>query len=127
MLSFHRLAAPHACWRIRLQNRDLSIARPLGLVVALYKGVDKTARRGQRKYWKKVGLILLTVAFVIVPMGGLMLVIYGGVRRLGKRKRDGSGPVIYAEWLALRSFARSQTVGRLSRARHHADSGAARA
>jgi hypothetical protein len=69
-------------------------------------------------------MILLTVAFVIVPLGGVMLILYGGARRLGKRKRDGSGPVVYAEWLALRSFARSHTLDRLSRGRRRAESAA---
>jgi len=86
-------------------------------------------RRGHRKYWKKVGLILLTVAFVIVPLGGVMLVIYGGARRLGKRKSQGAAPNGhngYTEWLALRAFARSHTVDRLSRRRRRADADAAR-
>jgi hypothetical protein len=90
-----------------------------------YQGVGNTERLGQRKYWKRVGLILLTVAFVIVPLGGVMLVIYGGARRLGKRKSQGAGADGYSEWLALRSFARAHTVDRFSRARRRAESSAA--
>jgi hypothetical protein len=93
-------------------------------MLLFYPAVGNTERLGNRKHWKKVGLILLTVAFVIVPLGGLMLVIYGGARHLGKRKRQGSSPDGYSEWLAIRTFARAHTVDRFSRARRRVESSA---
>jgi hypothetical protein len=53
-----------------------------------------------------------------------MLVIYGGARHLGKRKRQGSSPDGYSEWLAIRTFARAHTVDRFSRARRRVESSA---
>jgi hypothetical protein len=72
-------------------------------------------RQGLGNGWKKVGVILLAVAFVIAPLGGLVLALEG-VRRLSAHRRGWTAPDAYTEWLALRSIARSHTVGGLSRA-----------
>jgi hypothetical protein len=77
------------------------------------------ARQGPVNGWKKVGVILLTVAFVIAPLGSLVLV-FEGVRRLSAHRRGETSPDAYTEWLALRSIARSHMVDGLSRASRRA-------
>jgi hypothetical protein len=64
------------------------------LEVALVQGVTTTARAGHRNRWKRAGVILLTVAFIIAPFGTLVFVFYG-VRRLYIQRRRRSGANSY--------------------------------
>ena len=50
---------------------------------------------------------LMTVALVIVPLGGLFLLLYGA-GLLAVRKRRAASPDPYEEWLTLRDLMRSR-------------------
>ena len=51
---------------------------------------------------------LLTAAFVVAPLVGLGIVLYGlGHAAVGRRPKPANDP--YAEWLALRQLVRART------------------
>ena len=49
----------------------------------------------------------MTVALVVVPLGGLFLLLYGA-GLLAVRKRRAPAPDPYEEWLRLRDLMRSR-------------------
>ena len=53
------------------------------------------------------GVGLMTVALVIVPLGGLFLLLYGA-GLLAVRKRRVAAPDPYEEWLTLRDLMRAR-------------------
>ena len=53
----------------------------------------------------KVGLMIVTL--VIVPLGGVFLLLYGA-GLLAVRSRRAAAPDPYAEWLTLRDLMRSR-------------------
>jgi hypothetical protein len=69
------------------------------------------AEQRRRSRWRKARVILLTVAFIVVPFGGILAVLFGA-RLFSSRQRR---PDAYTEWLSLRSVARSHTFDKPSR------------
>lgn len=58
--------------------------------------------------FRKTGRVgLMTVALVIVPLGGVFLLLYGA-GLLAVRKRRVAAPDPYEEWLTLRDLMRSR-------------------
>jgi len=74
-----------------------------------------------RKRWKKAGVVLLTVFLLIAPFGTLIMAVYGARRVYADRRRRRPAPAEAYTWLALRSIARTHTVGELSRSARSAD------
>ena len=75
--------------------------------------------------WNRHKTWILTAAFVVAPLGGVALIIYG-LARLAVRKRQGRPLDPYAEWLALREQLRSRRAPVNGEGEAHRDLGAHR-
>jgi hypothetical protein len=59
-----------------------------------------------RARWRRGRIWLLTAAFIVMPLAGVLLVVYGVGRLVLRRRTKSRDP--YHEWLRIRDLMRSR-------------------